>query len=51
MLRELTISLELNQLHIASDLKHFFEDRPGFWILQFYDVRLCRFLEVFHHGR
>ena len=47
----LTISLELYQLHIPSDVKHFLEDRPGFRILQFHDVRFGHLLQIPHHRR
>jgi hypothetical protein len=46
---ELTISLELNQLHIPSGCEHVLEDRPGFRILQFSNIRLGHLFQVLYH--
>jgi hypothetical protein len=48
---ELTISFELNQLHIPSGCEHVLEDAPGLWILQFGNIRLGNFFKVLYHWR
>jgi hypothetical protein len=46
---ELTISLELDQLHISPGCEHILKDRPGFRILQLANIRFRHFFQVLDH--